>query len=122
VKRALFVSKVFWAGLVLSIFTLCSGVWLLFVPPYAGDGLFIMFFGAMTLALVLMTNIVVTRFQKWTINNARTLETTLALLARKSSETSKPQTGEEESFEEFEAFEPPLVEEKEEILEEQIPA
>jgi hypothetical protein len=122
VKRALFVSKVFWAGSVLSILMLCSGVWLLFIPTYAGDGLFIMFFGAMTLALVLMTNIVVTRFQKWTINNARTLETTLALLARKSSETSKPQTGEEESFEEFEAFEPPLVEEKEEILEEQIPA
>jgi hypothetical protein len=122
VKRALFVSKVFWAGSVLSILMLCSGVWLLFVPTYAEVGLFIMFFGAMTLALVLMTNIVVTRFQKWTINNARTLETTLALLARKSSETSKPQTGEEESFEEFEAFEPPLVEEKEEILEEQIPA
>jgi hypothetical protein len=122
VKRALFVSKVFWAGLVLSILMLCSGVWLLFVPPYAGDGLFIMFFGAMTLALVLMINMVVTRFQNWAIDNARTLETTLALLARKSSETSSPQTAEEESFEEFEAFEPPLVEEEEEILEEQIPA
>ena len=115
-------SKVLWAGLVLSILMACSGAWLLFVPPYAGDGFFIMFFGAMTLALVLMINMVVTRLQDWAIDNSRTLETTLALLARRSSETSKPQTADEESFEEFEAFEPSLVKDEEEILEEQIPA
>jgi hypothetical protein len=122
VKRALFASKVSWAGLVVSIFMLGSGAWLLFVPPYAEDGLFIMFFGVVTLALVLMTNMIVTRFQKWTIDNARTMETTLALFARNSGEASKPQTVEDESFEEFEAFEPPLVEEEKEILEEEIPA
>jgi hypothetical protein len=117
-----FVSKVFWLGLVVSGFMLASGVWLLFVPPYTGDGLFIMLFGVMTLTLVLMTSMAVTRFQKWTIDNARTVEATLALLARKTREASKPQTAEEESFEEFEAFEPPLVEEEKEIVEEEIPA
>ena len=78
-----------------------------------------MFFGVMTLTLVFTTNMMVTRFQKWTIENARTVETTLALLARKSGEASKPQTAEEEPFE---AFEPPLVEEEKEIREEEIPA
>jgi L-asparagine transporter-like permease len=115
----MFVSKVFWMGLVVSVFMLASGVLLLFVPPYAGDGLFLMLFSVMTLALVLMTNMAVTRFQRWTMDNARAVEATLALLARKSSEASKPQTAEEESFE---VFEPSLVEEEKEIVEEEIPA
>jgi hypothetical protein len=121
VKRALVVSKVLWAGLVVSIFMLGSGGWLLFVPSYMGDGLFIMFFGVMTLAIVLMTNMVVTRFQKWAIDDARAVKTTLALLARKSDEVSKPQTS-GESFEEFEAYEesePSEVETEAEIVEEE---
>ena len=114
-------SKVLWAGLVVSIFMLGSGVWLLFVPPYIGDGLFIMFFGVMTLVIVLLTNMVVTRFQKWTIGNARAMETTLALLARKSDEASKPQTSEGsfEEFELYEEFEPSEVETEAEIVEEE---
>ena len=121
VKKALLVSKVLWTGLVVSIFMLGSGGWLLFVPSYMGDGLFIMFFGVMTLAIVLMTNMVVTRFQKWTIDNARAVETTLALFARKSDEASKPQTS-DESFEEFEVYEesePSEVETEAEIVEEE---
>jgi hypothetical protein len=123
VKKALLMSKVLWAGLVVSIFMLGSGGWLLFVPSYMGDGLFIMFFGVMTLAIVLMTNMVVTRFQKWAIDDARAVKTTLALLARKSDEVSKPQTS-GESFEEFEAYEQPEpseIETEVEIVEEEIP-
>ena len=124
VKKALLVSKVLWTGLVVSIFMLGSGGWLLFVPSYMGDGLFIMFFGVMTLAIVLMTNMVVTRFQKWTIDNARAVKTTLALFARKSDEASKPQTSEGsfEEFELYEEFEPSEVEtEAEKVEEEEIP-
>ena len=121
VKIALFVNKVLWAGLVVSIFMLGSGGWLLFVPSYMGDGLFIMLFGVMTLAIVLMTNMVVTRFQKWMVDNARAVETTLALFSRKSDEASKPQTSEEsfEEFEVYEEFEPSEVETEAEIVEEE---
>ena len=121
VKKALLVSKVLWTGLVVSIFMLGSGGWLLFVPSYMGDGLFIMFFGVMTLAIVLMTNMGVTRFQKGTIDNARAVETTLALFARKSDEASKPQTSDEsfEEFELYEEFEPSEVETEAEIVEEE---
>ena len=114
-------SKVLWTGLVVSIFMLGSGVWLLFVPSYMGDGLFIMFFGVMTLAIVLMTNMGVTRFQKGMVDNARAVETTLSLFARKSDEASKPQTSEGsfEEFELYEEFEPSEIETEAEIVEEE---
>ena len=120
-KRALFISKVLWGGLVVSIFMLSSGGWLLFVQSYMGDGLFIMLFGVMTLAIVLMTNIVVTRFQKWMADNVRAVETNLALFVRKSDEASKHQTSEEsfEEFEVYEEFEPSEVETEAEIVEEE---
>ena len=117
-------SKVLWTGLVVSISMLGCGGWLLFVPLHIEDGLFIMFFGVMTLAIVLMTNMVITRFEKWAIDNARALKITLALFVRKSDEASKLQTS-DESFEEFWAYEesePSEVEKEAEIVgEEEIP-
>ena len=125
VKAFLFVSKVFWAGLVVSIFMLSSGILLLFFPPYRGDGLFIMFFSFVTLATVLLSNKILTQMQKWMIDKSRYMGKTSTLRGVKSNEALNPLTLEEygEEFESYEAFEPYEGEAETEIVEEtEIPA
>ncbi len=105
-------------GFVISLFMICSGGWLLSIPLYLRDGLFVVLFGAMTVALVLMTNAAILRFQKWAIDYSNDINA--ALLERKSTESSTPQIVEEESFDEFEVSEQLPFEEKKETLEEEI--
>lgn len=104
---------------------LSSGTFLFFVPQYRGDGLFIMFFSFVTLALVLMSNKALTQMQKWIVENSRIMDKTLTLRAGKFNEALNPSTLEEygEEFEIYEAFEPYEVEIETEIVEEtELPA
>ncbi len=111
-----------YAGLALAILMLCSGVWLFSVPFRSAEGLFILVFGAMTFTLVLATNVAVSRFQRWAIDYTRYLNNALTLRESDSAEASETRAAEDESSEEFEFFGKPAVEEKEEIIEEEIPA
>jgi hypothetical protein len=125
VKAYLFVSKVFWVGLVVSIFMLSSGILLLFVPLYRGEGLFIMFFSFVTVAIVVMSNRVLIQMQKWMVDKSGFVDKTLTLRAVKSNEALNPLKLQEcgEEFEIYEAFEPYEGEaEAEKVEETEIPA
>ncbi len=99
-----------------------SGGWLFSMPLYSGRGLFIVLFGAVTLGLVLAGSAVISRFQRWAIEYSK-YQNASSTLHEKPDELSKPQIAEEESFEDFEFFEQePLFEEKEEIIEKEMPA